>query len=436
MESTPAIETAKHVLFIMGIILASGSIAGFIAQKIRVPDIVVFLLVGILLGPAVSGTIDVPSASALNEMILIFGASYLIFDGGATVEMRVLKDVWISLIVIATIGVLVTAVIVAFTVEYVFHIAWLPALLLGAVIASTDPATLVPVFKQVHIRERVSHLVMSESALNDAMGAILTLTLVGLVTGAKFSLGHTLFELAQQAGIGLVFGLIIGAAALYLIAHERYGFLREYMPLVTLIVVVGAYLGADFADASGFMAAFIAGLIIGNKDLLGFEIEHGEERGLEDFIATTSLVMRMFIFILLGSQVDFGLLTANWVGGIIVIAVFMLFARPLTVFLCCLPDRRAKWEFKELLFICWVRETGVIPAALAGLLVGFNVPYARLIASVTFMAVLITILVQATTTKWLGGKLGLLVAGPPKTALDLGHEDEPYIIGELAPKEE
>jgi cell volume regulation protein A len=223
-------------------------------------------------------------------------------------------------------------------------------------------------------------------------------------------------QLAQEAGLGILVGLIIGLLSVALIAHEKYAFLREYMPLVTLMVVIGGFLAAVGLNASGYMAAFIAGLIVGNKDLLGFEIEPGEEKGLEDFIATTSLIMRMFIFILLGSQVNFQLLSANWVGGILVIVVFMLFARPLCVFLCCLPDRRAKWELKELLFMCWVRETGVIPSALAGLLLGLHAPHADLIAAVTFMAVLITILVQATTTKWWGAKLGLLIDTPPPRA--------------------
>jgi cell volume regulation protein A len=89
----------------------------------------------------------------------------------------------------------------------------------------------------------------------------------------------------------------------------------------------------------------------------------------------------------------------------------MLVARPLTVFICAGPDRRAKWSIQELLFMCWTRETGVIPAALAGLLVGMKAPSAQMIASVTFIAVLMTILVQAPTTKWLGKRLGLLEEG-------------------------
>jgi cell volume regulation protein A len=124
---------------------------------------------------------------------------------------------------------------------------------------------------------------------------------------------------------------------------------------------------------------------------------------------TTALIMRMFIFILLGSQVDFGLMNKYLLGGVAVVTIFMLVARPVTVFLCALPDRRAKWSFKEMLFMCWTRETGVIPGALAGLLLGMKAPGAQIIASITFIAILMTILIQATTTKWLARKLDLLV---------------------------
>ena len=96
------------------------------------------------------------------------------------------------------------------------------------------------------------------------------------------------------------------------------------------------------------------------------------------------------------------------VGGVIVVTILMLVARPATVFLCALPDQRARWSFNEMLFMCWTRETGVIPAALAGLLLGLKAPGAQLIASVTFIAILMTILIQAPTTKWLGRRLGLL----------------------------
>src|SRR5204863_8051422 len=108
------------------------------------------------------------------------------------------------------------------------------------------------------------------------------------------------------------------------------------------------------------------------------------------------------------AQVAFSLLAQSWIGGAAAVAVRMLLARLATVFLCAGPDRRARWSFAELLFMSWTRETGVIPAALAGLLLGMKAPGAQVIASVTFIAILMTILIQAPTTEWLGRRLGLL----------------------------
>jgi cell volume regulation protein A len=214
--------------------------------------------------------------------------------------------------------------------------------------------------------------------------------------------------------IGIAAGAVLGYLAALLIAHERWAFLAEYAPVVTLVAVIGAYFAADGMQASGFMAVFVFGIVLGNKESFGFKMEPGEAQKLDEFVVTTAFIMRLFIFILLGAQVDFALMGQHWAGGVIVVAVLMLVARPLTVFACALPDRRARWSFNEMLFMCWTRETGVIPAALAGLLLGMKAPGAQMIASVTFIAILTTILIQAPTTKWLGGKLGLLQKKPDK----------------------
>ena len=161
------------------------------------------------------------------------------------------------------------------------------------------------------------------------------------------------------------------------------------------------------------MAVFVFGIVIGNKDEFGFRMSKAEAQKLDDYVTTTAFIMRLFIFILLGTQVDFHLMAQFGFGGIIVVAILMLVARPIAVFACALPDRRANWSINEMLFMCWTRETGVIPAALAGLLLGMKAPGAQLIASVTFIAILMTILIQAPTTRWLAGKLGLLEKGHP-----------------------
>ena len=397
------------MLLASGVILAAGMAAGLIARRLAIPDVVVYLLAGIALGPGMSGAIDIRADSALNQIILIFGACYILFDGGASLRLAVLKEVWITIVVIATLGVVITGAITAAAAYFLLGVPLMVAALLGAVIASTDPATLVPVFRQVRIRERVAQTVMSESALNDATGAILTFGVLAVATGSELSIGASLADLGKQALVGLVVGAVAGYLAAVLIAHERLAFLIEYAPLVTLMAVIGAYLGADNLQASGFMAVFTFGIVLGNKDALGFAMSAREQQRLDEFVATTALIMRMFIFVLLGAQVDFALIGRHLAGGIAVIAVFMLVARPITVFACASPDRRARWSTSEMLFMSWTRETGVIPAALAGLLLGMKAPGADVIAAVTFIAVLMTILIQATTTRWLAARLGLLL---------------------------
>ena len=409
MEASTSIEIAKHTLLSCGLVLAIGTVTGLLAQKIKIPDVAVFLIVGMLVGPEALGLINIKADSALNQIILLFGASYVLFDGGASLRFHVLKRVWITIVVLATVGVVVTAAITGVAAYYVLGVPLVVALLLGSAIASTDPATLVPIFRQVHIRDRVAQTVVSESAFNDATGAVITFGVLAAATGSgEFSLGSSLLDLLKQSIIGIVAGLALGYLAALLIAHERWAFLAEYAPVVTLMAVIGAYFAADGLQASGFMAVFVFGMVLGNKDAFGFKMEAGEEKKLDEYVMTTAFIARLFIFILLGAQVDFGLIGQYLAGGVIVVVVFMLVARPITVFLCALPDRRAQWSRNELLFMCWTRETGVIPAALAGLLLGMKAPGAHMIASVTFIAILMTILIQAPTTKWLAGRLGLL----------------------------
>jgi cell volume regulation protein A len=409
LEAPISIEIAKHTLISVGLILAIGTISGLMAQKIKIPDVAVFLIVGMLIGPDALGLIQIKADSALNQIILLFGASYILFDGGASLRLIVLKQVWITIVVLATVGVAITAAITGIAAYLVLGVPWIVALLLGATLASTDPATLVPIFRQVRIRDRVAQTVISESAFNDAMGAIMTFGVLAVAMGTgEFSLTSSLFDLLKQSIIGVVAGAAFGYLAALLIAHERWAFLTEYAPVVTLMAVIGAYFAADGLQASGFMSVFVCGVVLGNKDAFGFKMNEREAQKLDHYVATTAFIMRLFIFILLGSQVDFSLMNQYLVGGVGVIAIFMLVARPATVFFCALPDRRARWSLNEMLFMCWTRETGVIPAALAGLLLGMRAPGAQMIAAVTFIAILMTILIQAPTTKWLGRKLGLL----------------------------
>ena len=198
MHVSTSIEIARHTLLSCGLILAVGTLAAFVAQRIRIPDVAIFLLAGIAIGPHALALIDIGAGSALNQIILLFGASYILFDGGAALRFSVLKQVWITILVLATVGVLITAAVTALAASYVLGLPLAVAALLGAVLSATDPATLMPIFRQVRIKDRVAQTVVAESAFNDAMGAIATFAALALATGgAEFSPAHAVLDLLK-----------------------------------------------------------------------------------------------------------------------------------------------------------------------------------------------------------------------------------------------
>src|SRR6201999_2923188 len=138
MDAGSSSAIAQHTLLSCGLILAVGTLAALAAQKIRIPDVAAFLVAGIALGPHALALVNIPAASALNEIIVLFGASYILFDGGAALRLDVLKRVWITIVVIATIGLVITAVITGLAAHVLLGLPPVVALLLGSTLASTD----------------------------------------------------------------------------------------------------------------------------------------------------------------------------------------------------------------------------------------------------------------------------------------------------------
>jgi cell volume regulation protein A len=403
------VAAAQNAFLVLAVVLAAGVFVAAAARSLGVPDVALFLLAGIALGPAGASLVNVAADSAFNQFVLLLGANWLLFVGGTELRFAVLKRVWITIVVISTLGVLITAVVTAGAAMTFLGLPLLGALLLGVVLAPTDPATLVPIFSQVKIRERVAQTVISESAFNDATGAILTFTVLGVAMGSAepTPLSVTL-AFAREAGVGIAVGGILGYLVADLVAHERRGILADFAPVTAVVGVAGAYTAATVLHGSGFMAVFVFGLTFGNRASYGVKFSARAAHHFEEFKGTCALILRLLIFMLLGAQVDFALMARVALPAIAVVLVFMFVARPLTVLLCAAPDRRARWSWQELAFMCWTRETGVIPAALAGLLLGQGVPGADVVAAVTFVAILMTILIQAPTTRALARRLGLL----------------------------
>lgn len=397
----------EKILELIALVILSGMIFSKISRMVNLPDVVLFIIAGIILGPHLLNWVNVDKFPAGNDLILTFGAAYILYDGGREIELKVLNKVKVSVALLSTIGVVISAFITGYIAHKVFNIEFIYALLLGSVIASTDPSVLVPLFKNMNVSNKLKQTIISESAFNDAAGAIITFAVLGVITGGEFSLGKSVLELLKTAGGGILIGALIGFMASTLITHEKYGFLKEHPAEMAITAVIGSYIIANKLGFSGFMAVFVVGMVCGNKKLLNLWIPDEYYSTHLRFKEVLTIILRMMIFILLGTHIEFSVLAKYWKEALMVVGALIFIARPISAFVSVIFDRKARWSYKEIIYLMWVRETGVIPAALAGMIVSMNIPNSDIISSVTFTAIIITLTFQASTSKQLAKILKL-----------------------------
>ena len=397
------------VLLTLSLLLMGALLARFIASLIPIPEILVLVAFGAAFGPFALDVVDVPFDSLGAQLMFTLGVSLILFYGGLTLSLPILRRVWLSLALLAVPGVVLTALVVGVSAHFAFDLPWDLSFLVGAVLAPTDPAILIPLFVRSRLKPKVAQTVIAESAFNDPTGAALALTLAGVVLTGSNSVtgpaGDFLVDLAISTLIGIVAGVVLAAA----ISSDRSGIWRESAPIAVLTVVTISFFSLDTAGGSGYLGAFLAGLIVGNMEHLGLgEADQPHVQDVRHFAFNLADLVTLIVFMVLGANIPFSELGDNMLPALAVLATLMLVARPLTVAACALPDRRARWSRAELAFLCWTRETGVVPAALVGVLAGLGVPEGDVFASVVALAIVLTLLLQALPARWLADRLGLL----------------------------
>ena len=412
----------KDVILAVAIMLGAGLVCQLAADLLRAPRMLFLLGAGALLGPSVSGGIDVELGSIGAQLVLTLGVSFILFHGGLQLSTRILGQVAVGLGLLVVPGVVLTALVTGLVAAAVFHLPLMSGLLIGAVLAPTDPAILIPLFERMRLRPKVSQTIIAESALNDPTGAVLALAVAGVVLSGHASLIDPLQEfivdLVISTAIGIVFGVVLSAA----VSSHRAGIWRESSAIVVMTVIAASYFSIDSAGGSGYLGAFLAGLIVGNMERLGLAMHSHHERDMRVFVATVADVMVMFVFITLGANLPWGAIADDLGPVLVVIATLILVARPLTVLACLLPDRRGRWSQEEVVFLSWTRETGVVPAALAGIMVGLDVPHSELVVTTVALAIIVTLAVQSTTKRWLARRLRLTdTIAPPSPPYSPEH---------------
>ena len=395
------------VLLTLSLLLMGALLARFVASLIAIPEILLLVAIGALFGPFALDVVDVPFDSLGAQLMFTLGVSLILFYGGLSLSVPVLRKVWVTLGLLAVPGMLLTAAVVGVVARLAFDLPWDMALLVGAVLSPTDPAILIPLFVRSRLKPKVAQTVIAESAFNDPTGAALALTLAGVVLTGSDSVSGPAGEFLVDLGISTVIGIVSGVVLAAAISSSRSGIWRESAAIAVLAVITISFFSLDTAGGSGYLGAFLAGLIVGNTEHLGLgEADEPHVQDVRQFAFNLADIVTLIVFMVLGANIPFDELGDNLLPALAVLATLMLVARPITVFACALPDRGARWTRNELAFLCWTRETGVVPAALVGVLAGLGVPDIDVFASVVALAIVLTLAPS--------GPPGPLVGGPPR----------------------
>jgi cell volume regulation protein A len=397
----------KDVILTLGTMLGAGLVSQVVADALRLPRMLCLLIAGVLLGPSVSDAIDVPLDSMGAQILLTLGVSFILFFGGLQLSTRVLGQVAFGLGLLAVPGVVITALVAGSVAALVFDVPFSTGLLIGAVLAPTDPAILIPLFDRIGLRQKIEQTAIAESALNDSTGAVLALVFAGVVLGGDASVTDPAVDFLEDLGISTALGIGFGILLSLVVSDRRSGIWQESAAIAVVAVVAMSYFSIDSAGGSGYLGAFLAGLIVGNMDRFRLAMHTAHERDMRVLVKTVTDVVVILVFIILGSNLPWSDIWSNFGPALAVVVALILLARPITVLLCLLPDRRGRWTRGEIVFLSWTRETGVVAAALAGLMVGLDVPNAELIVTTVALAIVVTLAVQTTTKTWLGRRLEL-----------------------------
>jgi NhaP-type Na+/H+ or K+/H+ antiporter len=397
----------KDVMLTLGLMLAAGLVSQLVADALRLPRMLLLLIAGVLLGPSVIDAIDVPLDSTGAQLLLTLGVSFILFHGGLQLSTRVLGQVAVGLGLLAVPGVLITALIAGSVAALVFGVPFSTGLLIGAVLAPTDPAILIPLFDRIGIRQKIEQTAIAESALNDSTGAVLALVFAGVVLSGDASVADPALDFVEDLAVSTALGIVFGIVLALVVSNRRAGIWQESAAIAVVAVTAVGYFSIDSAGGSGYLGAFLVGLIVGNMDRLRLAMHTAHERDMRVFVDTVAEIVVILVFITVGANLPWTDIWDNFLPALAIVLALILIARPVAVGFCLLLDRRGRWTREEIVFLAWTRETGVVAAALAGVMVALDVPDAELIVTTVALAIVVTLAVQATTKACLGRRLGL-----------------------------
>jgi len=386
------------LILVGGALLLISTLSSKLSDRAGVPVLLLFLTIGMLAGSEGIGGLafDSPEqAQAIGTVALLI----ILFSGGLDTRWTSVKPVLLPGLVLSTLGVFLTMITLGVFAKFVLGgyttfqlgadgLSWTEAFLIAAIVSSTDAAAVFSVYRTspVQPKKQLRSLLEFESGSNDPMAVLLTVTLLGVIANGEVLSIELAVTLIVQLLVGGLAGALIGWAGVKVLNRLQLSTAGLY-PMVVLglgLVVFGA---AEFFDGNGFLAVYLAGLIIGNR------IDKGRAE-IMNFHEGLSWLMQIVIFVMLGLLVFPSQLLEVAVVSIVLALFLMLIGRPLAVAVCYLPFRPKK---EELLYVSWVGMRGSVPIVLATFPATYGLYGASQIFHLIFFFVLVSVLVQGLT---------------------------------------
>lgn len=396
--------TSENFLLIGAILLFVAVLAGKVAYRLGAPALLLFLAVGVFFGYEILSF----NSPELTQFMGMIALSIILFSGGMDTKFSEIKTVMFPGIILATVGVLLTAFILG---GFIYLISpWLGAglsfplaLLLASTMASTDSASVFSILrtKKQGLTENLRPLLELESGSNDPVAYILVVLLVGMLSPQKetMSISTSAIMFVVQMAVGALAGYSFGKAATWIMNKINISNASLYSILL-LAIVFFTFSFTTIIKGNGFLAVYIAGLVVGNHKIV-------HKRTVVAFFDGITWLVQIIMFIMLGLLVDLRLLlqpSALLLG--VATAILMTFiARPVAVQLCMLPFR--KFSNKARLYVSWVGLRGAVPIIFATYPLVDNIPHGELLFNVVFIVTIISLSLQGTTVSGMANALGV-----------------------------
>ena len=388
--------TIEYLLLAASGLLLLSVIASKASGRLGVPALLLFLLIGMLAGSDGPGGIHFDDPW-LAQSLGVVALAFILFAGGLDTHWSSVRPVLGYGVALSTLGVAITAGLVGWFATVALEMSWTEGLLIGAIVSSTDAAAVFAVMRSrsVSLREPLKPLLELESGSNDPMAVFLTLGLISLITGASGSPLDLIPMFVRQMVLGAAIGYGTGKLMVLLVNRLRLEYEGLY-PVLTLSLVLLTYSGSTWLGGNGFLAVYLAGLMMGNSEFL-------HKRSLMRFHDGLAWLMQIAMFLTLGLQV-FPTQLVPIVGPGLLLALFlMVCARPVSVFATL---AFTGLSFKKKTMVAWVGLRGAVPIILATFPLLAGVPQAALIFNLVFFIVLTSVLLQGTSiplvARWLG----------------------------------